>query len=156
MLLPQHLFGIPSPRQTYRDMEVNIVCRWFLSYNLLDNIPHFATVSYAVYKHFSPELVAELFENILNKTKNNKMVDLSAVFIDGTHIKACANKKKFQKEVAKTAEIYEGSYAPRKTPSARSWAKSPLITAAITTKISDNRLLKLSKRRCRLPNRTAE
>lgn len=35
------------------------------------------------------------------------MVDPSAVFIDGTHIKANANKKKFQKKrVAQTAKIY--------------------------------------------------
>ena len=35
------------------------------------------------------------------------MADPSAVFIDGTHIKASANKKKFQKErVAQTAKIY--------------------------------------------------
>ena len=33
----------------------------------------------------------------------------SAVFIDGTHIKANANKKKFQKEqVAKAAKVYSG------------------------------------------------
>jgi len=36
------------------------------------------------------------------------MVDPSIIFIDGTHIKASANKKKFQKEqVAKAAKIYE-------------------------------------------------
>ncbi len=35
------------------------------------------------------------------------MADPSAVFIDGTHIKANANKKKFQKKrVAQTAKIY--------------------------------------------------
>ena len=37
------------------------------------------------------------------------MLDTSAVFIDGTHIKASANKKKFQKEqVAKAAKAYSG------------------------------------------------
>lgn len=37
------------------------------------------------------------------------MVDPSTVFIDGTHIKASANKKKFQKEqVRKTAKVYSG------------------------------------------------
>lgn len=36
------------------------------------------------------------------------MVDPSAVFIDGTHIKASANKKKFKKEqVKKAAKIYD-------------------------------------------------
>ena len=45
---------------------------------------------------------------ILNKALNNRMVDPSMIFIDGTHIKASANKKKFQKEqVAKAAKVYE-------------------------------------------------
>lgn len=47
MVLIQHLFGIPSLRQTYREITVNLAYRWFLGYGLLDEIPHFATVSYA-------------------------------------------------------------------------------------------------------------
>ena len=108
MVLIQHLFGIPSLRQTRREIEVNLAYRWFLGYSLLDNIPHFATVSYAFCKRFPPELATEIFEHILNKALNNKMVDPSVIFVDGTHIKASANKKKFQKEqVAKAAKVYE-------------------------------------------------
>ena len=55
MVLTQHLFGIPSLRQTWREIEVNVAYRWFLGYNLLDHIPHFATVSYAFCKRFPPE-----------------------------------------------------------------------------------------------------
>ena len=37
------------------------------------------------------------------------MLDPNAIFIDGTHIKASANKKKFQKEqAAKAAKVYSG------------------------------------------------
>ena len=109
MVLIQHLFGIPSPRQTYREIQVNNAYRWFLGYGLLDNIPHFATVSYAFCKRFPDELTSEIFEHILNKALNNRMLDTSAIFIDGTHIKASANKKKFQKEqVAKAARVYSG------------------------------------------------
>ena len=108
MVLIQHLFGIPSLRQTYREIQVNVAYRWFLGYNLLDRIPHFATVSYAFCNRFPPELASEIFEHILNKALNNRVLDPSMVFIDGTHIKASANKKKFQKQqVAKTAKIYE-------------------------------------------------
>ena len=108
MVLIQHLFGIPSLRQTRQEIEVNLAYRWFLGYSLLDRIPHFATVSYAFCKRFPTELSAEIFEHILNKALNHRMVDPSAVFIDGTHIKASANKKKHQKEqVAKAAKIYD-------------------------------------------------
>ncbi len=107
MVLIQHLFGIPSLRQTYREIQVNNAYRWFLGYNLLDTIPHFATVSYAFCKRFPEELAEEIFEHILSKAINNRMVDPSAIFIDGTHIKASANKKKYRKEqVAKAAKVY--------------------------------------------------
>ena len=107
MVLIQHLFGIPSLRQTHRECEVNVAYRWFLGYGLLDKLPHFATVSYAFCRRFPEELAAEIFEHILNKALNNHMVDSSMVFIDGTHIKASANKKKYQKEqVAKAARVY--------------------------------------------------
>ena len=108
MVLIQHLFGIPSLRQTYREIQVNIAYRWFLGYNLLEKIPHFATVSYAFCQRFPPELSEEIFAHILNKALNQRMVDPSTIFIDGTHTKASANKKKFQKEqVAKAAKVYE-------------------------------------------------
>jgi len=107
MVLIQHLYGIPSLRQTHREIQVNLAYRWFLGYGLLEEIPHFATVSYAFCKRFPEELTVEIFDHILNKALNNRMVDPSAVFIDGTHIKASANKKKFQKEkVAETAKVY--------------------------------------------------
>lgn len=109
MVLLQHLFGIASLRQTYQRIQDTLSYRWFLGYGLLDDIPHFATVSYAFCKRFPEELTQEIFEHILNKALNNRMVDPSVIFIDGTHIKASANKKKFQKEqVAKAAKVYSG------------------------------------------------
>ena len=109
MVLIQHLFGIPSLRQTHREIQVNLAYRWFLGYGLLDDIPRFATVSYAFCNRFPDELTTEIFEHILNKALNNRMVDPSAIFIDGTHIKASANKKKYQKEqVKKAAKVYSG------------------------------------------------
>ena len=109
MVLIQHLFGIPSLRQTYQRIQDTLSYRWFLGYGLLDEIPHFATVSYAFCKRFPEELAQEIFEHILNKALNNRMVDPSTIYIDGTHIKASANKKKFQKEqVRKAAKVYSG------------------------------------------------
>ena len=109
MVLVQHLFGIPSLRQTYREIQVNLAYRWFLGYGLLDEIPHFATVSYAFCRRFPEELTAEIFDHILNKALNNRLVDPGTIFIDGTHIKASANKKKYQKQkVAEVAKVYSG------------------------------------------------
>ena len=74
MVLIQHLFGIPSLRQTWRECDVNVAYRWFLGYDLLEHIPHFATVSYAFCNRFPPELSVEIFDHILNKALNNRMV----------------------------------------------------------------------------------
>lgn len=107
MVLIQHLYGIPSLRQTYQRIQDTLSYRWFLGYGLLDEIPHFATVSYAFCKRFPEELTEEIFTHILNKALNQRMVDPRIIFMDGTHVKASANKKKYQKEkVAKTAKIY--------------------------------------------------
>lgn len=127
MVLIQHLFGIPSLRQTHqRIMDTNSY-RWFLGYSLLDSIPHFATVSYAFCKRFPPELATEIFEHILNKALNNRMVDPSIIFIDGTHIKASANKKKFQKEqVAKTAKVYSEQLRREVNEERERLGKSPI------------------------------
>lgn len=107
MVLIQHLYGIPSLRQTCREIEDSISYRWFLGYSLLDNILHFSTVSYAFCRRFPESLAEEIFEHILSKAINNRMVKPEMVFMDGTHIKASANKKKYQKEqVKKTAKVY--------------------------------------------------
>ena len=127
MVLIQHLFGIPSLRQTYREIQVNLAYRWFLGYGLLDEIPHFATVSYAFCKRFPEELTCEIFEHILNKALNNRMVDPSVVFIDGTHIKASANKKKFQKQkVAEAAKIYAGKLREEVNAERKELGKKPI------------------------------
>ena len=126
MVLIQHLFGVPSLRQTYRDIRVNVAYRWFLGYSLLDEIPHFATVSYAFCKRFPPELSEEIFAHILNKALNNRMVDPSEIFIDGTHIKASANKKKYQKEqVAKAAKIYQEQLSKEAAAEREALGKKP-------------------------------
>lgn len=127
MVLIQHLFGIPSLRQTYQRVNDTLSYRWFLGYSLLDNIPHFATVSYAFCRRFPEELAAKIFEHILNKALNNKMVDPSVIFIDGTHIKASANKKKFQKEqVAKVAKIYSGQLRREVNAEREKLGKAPI------------------------------
>ena len=127
MVLIQHLFGIPSLRQTYQRIRDTLSYRWFLGYGLLDEIPHFATVSYAFCKRFPDELTTEIFEHILNKALNNRMVDPSTVFIDGTHIKASANKKKFQKEqVRKTAKVYSGQLRREVNAEREALGKKPI------------------------------
>lgn len=66
----------------HKEIQMNIAYRWFLGYSLLENIPHFATVSYAFCNRFPAELSEEIFTHILNKALNNRMVDPTVIFID--------------------------------------------------------------------------
>lgn len=79
-----------------------------MHYNLDTKIPHFATVSYAFATRFPDELFGEIFAWVLDNAVQRKLVNASAIFIDATHIKANANKKKHRKEQAKfAARVYE-------------------------------------------------
>lgn len=104
----QHLYGIRSLRQTINECDMNMAYRWFLHYNLDTPIPHFATVSYAFATRFPEKLFEKIFAWILEAVAANGFIEAKTVFIDATHIKANANKKKNRKVLAeRTARVYD-------------------------------------------------
>ena len=109
IVLIQHLYGIRSMRQTIKEIEVNMAYRWFIGYDLFERIPHFSTFSKNYTRRFQGTKVFEhIFEKILEEAVNSNYVDASAIFIDGTHIKASANKKKNRKvEIEAAAKAYQ-------------------------------------------------
>ena len=98
MVLIQHLYGLPSLRRTAAEVSANNCYRWFLGYGLQEETPHFSTVSYNFRHRFTEETVDRVFSWILDEIAEAGYLAPSAVFIDGTHIKANANKKKTIKE----------------------------------------------------------
>ena len=107
MVLIQHLYGLPSLRRTAAEVEVNMAYRWFLGYGLQDETPHFSTLSYNFKHRFTSETVDQIFAWILNEIAEAGYLSPTAVFIDGTHIKANANnKKKIQEEVPVASKRY--------------------------------------------------
>lgn len=96
----QYIFGIRSMRQTIKEIEVNMAYRWFIGYDIGEKIPHFSTFGKNYTRRFQGTTIfEEIFENILQEAVNCGFIDASAIFIDGTHIKASANKNKATKEV---------------------------------------------------------
>ncbi len=107
MVLIQHLYGLPSLRRTAAEVEVNIAYRWFLGYGLTEETPHFSTLSYNFRHRFTGETVDKIFQWVLSEVADAGYLTPTAVFIDGTHIKASANnKKKIQDEVPVAAKRY--------------------------------------------------
>lgn len=107
MVLIQHLYGLNSLRRTAQEVQVNVAYRWFLGYCLTEETPHFSTVSYNFRHRFTAETVDQIFSWVLEEIANAGYLSPSAVFIDGTHIKASANtKKKIQEQVPIAAKRY--------------------------------------------------
>ncbi len=108
MVLIQHLYAIKSLRQTVKEIDMNIAYRWFLGLNLTTSLPHFATISYAFSRRFPGELFEKIFAIILEEIVKRNYIDAKIIFIDATHIKANANKKKNRKELSeKAARSYD-------------------------------------------------
>lgn len=108
IVLLQHLYGIPSLRQTMREIDMNMAYRWFLGYNLSEEIPHFATVSYAFSKRYDSDISEKVFEWILYEAERAGYLEPEVVFVDATHIKANANlNKKCKRAIPSAARIYD-------------------------------------------------
>ena len=108
LVLIQHLFGIRSLRQTMRDVEVNVAYRWFLGYTMSQQLPHFATISYAFRHRFTADVIEAVFRWVLEEVASAGYLSPEVVFVDGTHIKTNANmKKQVKKQIPKAARHYQ-------------------------------------------------
>jgi hypothetical protein len=96
-------------RQTIREIEVNLAYRWFLGIGMYEKVPHFSTFGKNYTRRFKgTDLFEQIFSKILQECINAGLVDPSEVFIDATHVKACANSNKLQqKAVQEEALFYE-------------------------------------------------
>ena len=105
----QYMFGIRSMRQTIKEIEVNMAYRWFLGLDFHDPVPHFTTFGKNYVRRFAnTDIFERIFARILQEAVSCGFVDASAIFIDATHIKASANKKKGQAvEVLTQAKHYQ-------------------------------------------------
>ena len=106
MVLIQHIYGIRSLRQTVKEIDMNIAYSWFLGFDLGTKVPHFATISYNFVNRFTDEVFEGIFSWILEEAMNKGYVKPETVFIDSTHIKANANKRKDTKSRHKKQHEY--------------------------------------------------
>ncbi len=85
-------------RQTVKEIEVNVAYRWFLGLDMTDKVPHFSTFGKNYTRRFKDtDLFEQIFSHILEECYKFKLVDLTEIFVDATHVKARANSRKMQK-----------------------------------------------------------
>lgn len=91
----QYMFGIKSMRQTIKEIEVNVAYRWFLGLDFYDKVPHFSTFGKNYKRRFEgTDLFEQIFQQILMQCMKNDLVNTDTLFVDATHVKAAANRKK--------------------------------------------------------------
>ncbi|MGG3471396.1 transposase, partial [Neobacillus pocheonensis] len=102
MAFIQYTFGIRSMRKTIEEIDTNLAYRWFLGFGFHDKVPHFSTFGKNYERRFKDsDLFEQIFYRILKEAAEKKLVSGEHVFIDSTHVKASANKRKFEKKVVR-------------------------------------------------------
>lgn len=103
-----YLFGVRSERQLVREIEVNVAYRWFLRLKLTDKVFDASTLSQNRRRRYQDESVAQaIFDRIVEQAMAAGLVGGTTLYTDSTHLKANANKKKFDTQlVAKSRADY--------------------------------------------------
>jgi transposase len=109
MTFIQYVFGIRSMRQTIKEIETNMAYRWFLGFGFHSVVPHFSTFGKNYERRFQDtDIFEQIFYRILKEIADKGLLSADHVFIDSTHVKASANKRKFEKKmVRKETRAYE-------------------------------------------------
>lgn len=95
-----YLFGIRSERQLVREIEVNMAYRWFLRLGLTDKVFDASTLSQNRRRRYTDSSVAQdIFDGIVEQAIKHGLVDGSVLYTDSTHLKASANKNRFDRAV---------------------------------------------------------
>jgi transposase len=96
MLFIGYLYGIRSERQLVREIEVNVAYRWFLELGLTDKVPDASTFSQNRRRRFEGEDIEQvIFDEIVEQAMRAGLVGGEALYTDSTHLKANANKRRF-------------------------------------------------------------
>ena len=149
----QYLYGIKSMRQTIKEIEVNVAYRWFLGLDMLDPVPHFSTFGKNYTRRFKDtDLFEQIFAKILEDCMKFKLVDTDQIFVDSTHVKACANSKKMRKRVAHEQALwYEEKLQKANVKAdeiilaARDQAKEEHEKAVLETQAKTDRMIEKAK-----------
>lgn len=93
MLLVGYLYGIDSERKLEQEISVNIAYRWFLGLELGDTVPDHSTISQLRRRKFRGTTVfQEIFDEVVRKCIEARLVSGKLLLTDSTHILANANK----------------------------------------------------------------
>jgi transposase len=96
LLFIGYLFGIRSERQLMREVQCNAAYRWYLRLRLTDKVPDASTLSQNRRRRFrDSDIYQRLFDEVVELAMKRGLVEGKVLYTDATHLKANANKNKF-------------------------------------------------------------
>ena len=131
LLLLGYLYGVRSERQLMREVEVNVAYRWFLGLKLRDKVPDASTLSQNRRRRFAESTIyQEIFDQIVELAVSKGLASGTVLYTDSTHLKANANKNKFDvAEVRVKPQEYLSALDQAITEDREAHGKKPLKAA---------------------------
>jgi len=128
MLFIGYLFGIRSERRLEQEIKVNTAYRWFMGLGLRAKVPDHSTISRNRIDRFAGTGVyQEVFDEIVLQAIERKLINGKTLYTDSTHLKASANKNKYEKKlVSKSTRSYLGALDEAITADRAAHGKKPL------------------------------
>jgi transposase len=91
-----YLFGVRSERQLVREIEVNVAYRWCLGLRLTASMFDASTLSQNRRRRYQDASIAQaIFDRIVEQAMPLGLIEGTVLYTDSTHLKASANKTKF-------------------------------------------------------------
>jgi len=108
MLFLGYLYGIRSEIRLVQEVQMNIGYRWFLGYGIEDKIPDVSVIwQNRTRRYNGTDVPQQIFDNIVRQAIQHGLVDGKILYSDSTHLKANANKRKFEnKEITQSTKSY--------------------------------------------------
>ncbi|WP_116191799.1 IS1182 family transposase [Paenibacillus taihuensis] len=141
MMFIGYLFGIRSERQLEQEVQLNNAYRWFVGLGLTDRVPDHSTLSLNRKRLQESSVVQEIFDHIVFKAIEHRMVAGRVLVSDSTHLKANANKRKFVKqEVEKSVKTYLDELDEAITEDRKAHGKKPLKPRKVVTETKETKI----------------
>jgi len=108
MLFLGYLYGIRSESRLVEEVNMNIGYRWFLGFGIEDKIPDASVIWQNRVRRFNgTDVPQQIFDEIVRQAIKHGFVDGKILYSDSTHLKAAANKNKFENiEITESTKSY--------------------------------------------------
>jgi transposase len=113
LFLIQALEGIPRVRELMRQVQVNLAYRWFIGYELDEQLPDHSTLSKAL-SRFGDEVFDELFHRSIARCRESGLIQGKVLHVDATTIRADLNANRVGHPDSPDRDARFGHFADKK------------------------------------------